>query len=163
MFRGLAEGGPPLQDMVEAANRSFCRSTPEAHFATLIVGCADRHGLVEFVSAGHLPLLHIRDNVIRTEDATGVPLGIVAHACFPSRRLFLDQGETLLIYTDRDTEAHNTADEEYGIDRLKMVAAQHCRAAPADLLDECLMDVRIFSAGTKRTDDITLMSILRRS
>src|SRR6202521_2707287 len=58
-FRSLAEAGLPLDRMVEDANRIFCESTLAGQFATLVVGRAAHDGLVEFVSAGHLPVLHI--------------------------------------------------------------------------------------------------------
>jgi sigma-B regulation protein RsbU (phosphoserine phosphatase) len=56
-FRSLAEASLPFGQMVEDANRIFCESTLAGQFATLIVGRARRDGSVEFVSAGHLPLL----------------------------------------------------------------------------------------------------------
>src|SRR5580704_8997988 len=72
-FRSLAEASLPLDRMVQDANRIFCESTLAGQFATLVVGRASRDGSVEFVSAGHLPLLHLGNAEARTEGATGVP------------------------------------------------------------------------------------------
>ncbi len=160
-FRGLAEASPPLQEMVEAANRIFCRSAPSDQFATLIVGSADREGSVEFINAGHVPLLHIGNGVVGTEGATGVPLGLFADACFSSRRLSLEEGELLLMCTDGVTEARNLTDEEYGFRRLAAAAGRHHGAEPVSLIEECLKDLRSFTRQATSIDDISLLSIGR--
>src|SRR5258708_22704414 len=89
-LRSLPICGPPLDIMVEAANRIFSQITLAGQFATLVVGRAERHGGVEFVSAGHPPVVHLRKDTARHESATGIPLGVVDGVRFPSRRLSLD-------------------------------------------------------------------------
>src|SRR3981189_3102449 len=86
-FRSLAEGGLPLARMVEDANRIFCESTFAGQFATLVVGRAVLDGSVEFVSAGHLPVLHIHGDGATPKDSTGVPLGTFCNTSFPVHRL----------------------------------------------------------------------------
>ena len=160
-FRSLAARDQSLDAMVEAANHSFCRNTLTGQFATLIAGLARRDGSVEFVSGGHPALLHLRTDAIRCEPATGIPLGLFDGARFPSRRFSLGPGETLLLYTDGLTETQNLVGEEYGLERLRKVAATHSLAAPSELISGCLSDVSEFAAGTKQKDDLTLVAIQR--
>jgi phosphoserine phosphatase RsbU/P len=161
-FRSLASADPPVDVMVEAANRIFSQSTPTGQFATLVVGRASRDGSIEFVSAGHPPLLHVRNSGVRYEPATGIPLGVFADERFQVRRLSLALGDTLLIYTDGLTEARrNQTSQEYGLRRLRNVAAQHPTAAPSRLISECLSDQRNFTEGAKQVDDLTLLVIRR--
>ncbi len=160
-FRSLADTGLPLDHLVEAANRIFAESTLAGQFATLVVGRASRDGSVEFVSAGHLPLLHLGNIEARAEGATGVPLGMFTSASFPVHRLALQLGEALLIYTDGLTEARNSAGEEYGAQRVKTVATLGRAADPENLISACLSDLRTFTAGAKQTDDLTLLAIRR--
>jgi sigma-B regulation protein RsbU (phosphoserine phosphatase) len=160
-FRSLADTDLPLDHLVEAANRIFSEGTLAGQFATLVVGRASRDGSVEFVSAGHLPLLHLGNIEARAEGATGVPLGMFTSARFPVHRLAVQSGEALLIYTDGLTEARNPAGEEYGAQRVKNVAALNRAADPENLISECLSDWRSFTAGTKQTDDLTLLAIRR--
>src|SRR6202790_1692318 len=108
-FRSLAEAGLPLDRMVEDANRIFCGSTLAGQFATLVVGRAARDGSVEFVNAGHLPVLHIHCGGATPKDSTGVPLGMFGNTRFPVHRLTLASGDTLFLYTDGLTEARNLA------------------------------------------------------
>jgi sigma-B regulation protein RsbU (phosphoserine phosphatase) len=160
-FRSLADANMPLDRMVEVANRIFCESTLADQFATLVVGHASLDGSVEFVSAGHLPLLHLGSVESRAEGATGVPLGMFATARFPVTRLSVGPGEALLIYTDGLTEARNFAGEEYGVHRVKTVAGRRPTAAPDGLISACLLDLRDFTAGAKQTDDLSLLAIQR--
>jgi sigma-B regulation protein RsbU (phosphoserine phosphatase) len=160
-FHSLANTGLGLPRMVEAANRIFSESTLAGQFATLVVGRASRDGAVEFVSAGHLPILHLRGNQAKSEGATGVPLGMFTNTSFPVHRLSLVAGEGLLIYTDGLTEARNAAGEEFGIGRIRDVAAQRHAEAPEAVITGCLADLRQFTAGAKQGDDLTLLMLRR--
>ena len=161
-FRSLARANLPLQRMVEAANRIFSESTLAGQFATLVVGRATDDGSVEFVSAGHLPVLHLGCNGAKSEGATGVPLGMFTNRHFPVHQLSLSSGEALLLYTDGFTEACNAVSEEYGVNRIKETAQRHYAATPDRLIAGCLSDLQNFTAGTKRTDDLSLL-VLRRA
>jgi len=160
-FRSLARANLPLQRMVEAANRIFSESMLSGQYATLVVGRAADNGSVEFVSAGHLPVLHLGRDGAKSEGATGVPLGMFSNAHFPVHQLSLSSGEALLIYTDGLTESCNAVSEEYGVNRVKEAAQRHYAATPERLIAGCLSDLQNFSAGTKRTDDLSLL-VLRR-
>jgi sigma-B regulation protein RsbU (phosphoserine phosphatase) len=161
-FRSLARANLPLQRMVEAANRIFSESTLAEQFATLVVGRATNDGSVEFVSAGHLPVLHLGCHGAKSEGATGVPLGMFTNTHFPVHQLSLSSGEALLIYTDGLTETCNAVSEEFGVNRVKETAERHYAAAPDRLIAGCLSDLQDFAAGTKRTDDLSLL-VLRRA
>jgi phosphoserine phosphatase RsbU/P len=160
-FRSLAEAGLPLDRMVEDANRIFCESTLAGQFATLVVGRAARDGAVEFVSAGHLPVLHLDCNGATPKEATGVPLGMFCNTRFPVHQLTLAHGDTLFLYTDGLTESRNHADTEYGLSRIRTLASRHKGKEPAALISECLNDLFLFAEGLKQTDDLTLLAVRR--
>jgi phosphoserine phosphatase RsbU/P len=158
-FRSLADADLPLDRMVEAANRIFSESTLAGQFATLVVGRASRDGAVELVSAGHLPLLHLGGIDTRSQGATGVPLGMFTNTIFPMDRFSIEAGDSLLIYTDGLTESRNPTGEEYGLHRVKALATTHRKCPPSELLSHCLSDLDNFTAGTKQTDDLTLLAV----
>jgi sigma-B regulation protein RsbU (phosphoserine phosphatase) len=160
-FRSLAEGGLPLDRMVEDANRIFCESTLAGQFATLVVGRVAHDGSVEFVNAGHLPVLHIHGDGVTPKDSTGIPLGMFCNTRFPIHRLTLAQGDSLFLYSDGLTEARNSAGAEYGLHRIQTLAAQHTGIEPAGLISECLADLLSFREGMKQTDDLTLLAVRR--
>jgi sigma-B regulation protein RsbU (phosphoserine phosphatase) len=160
-FRSLAEACLPLDRMVEDANRIFCESTLAGQFATLVVGRAAHDGSVEFVSAGHLPVLHLHCDGATPKDSTGVPLGMFGGTRFPVHRLTLAHRDTLFLYTDGLTESRNHAGAEYGLHRIRALAAQHRCTEAAELISKCLEDLTSFADGLKQTDDLTLLAVRR--
>jgi phosphoserine phosphatase RsbU/P len=162
-FRTLAEACLPLDRMVQDANRIFCESTLAGQFATLVVGRAAHDGSVEFISAGHLPVLHIHCDGATPNDSTGVPLGMFCNARFPVHRLTLAHGDALLLYTDGLTEARNRAGAEYGLHRIRTLAARHAGIEAAGLISGCIEDLLSFGEGLKQTDDLTLLAVRRAS
>ncbi len=161
-FRSLAEASLPFGRMVEDANRIFCESTLAGQFATLIVGRAKTDGTVEFVSAGHLPLLHLHSDGATPKESTGVPLGMFCNTRFPVHQFTLAQGDTVFLYTDGLTEARNRTGQEYGLDRIRARMACLSGSAPDALISNCIEDWISFSEGLKQTDDLTLLVMRRK-
>lgn len=161
-FRSLAEQKLPLHKLVEHANRLFCDSTMAGQFATLVVGRCAPDGQVEYVSAGHLPLLHLSPTGVSSREATGVPLGMFCTTNFPICEMKLAPGDSLFLYTDGLTEVLNAAGDEYGMRRAESLAAQHCTAEPEQILEACLKEIGNFAPGVRRKDDLTLL-VLRRT
>jgi phosphoserine phosphatase RsbU/P len=161
-FRTLAGQNLPLQKLVEHANRLFSESTMAGQYATLVVGRVMANGKVEYVSAGHLPLLHISASGVASREATGVPLGMFCASNFPVCTLEVSPGDSLFLYTDGLSEIFNSTGDEYGICRTESLAARHSARELEDMLAECLGEIGSFSSGVKRTDDLTLL-VLRRS
>jgi serine phosphatase RsbU (regulator of sigma subunit) len=80
---------------------------------------------------------------------------------FPVHRLRLADGDTLFLYTDGLTEARNRAGAEYGLHRIRALAAQKTGIESAGLISQCLEDLLIFGEGLKQTDDLTLLAVRR--
>lgn len=160
-FRTLSGQGLSPERMTDAANRIFCESTLAGQFATLVVGRAAASGEVELVSAGHWPVLHVRDAGVRQIEATGVPLGMFCNSRFTTHRVKLNPGERLVLYTDGISEAPNAAGEEYGLDRLSRVA-EECHALPLEVVTPAfLKSMQRFASGVLPKDDVTLLVIGR--
>jgi sigma-B regulation protein RsbU (phosphoserine phosphatase) len=161
MFRSLISIGLPLEQLVERASRLFCESTLPTHYATLVCGKAGASGEVEICNAGHLPVFWLRRNGIERIEATGLPIGVFCEerfSCYPAQ---LAPGDSLLLYTDGLSEAHNGSDEEYGVERLAKLASSRHSLPPQSLLGECLQDLKRFRAGARKSDDLTVMAIRR--
>lgn len=160
-FRTLAEQHLSLPVLMEHANRLFCESTTAGQFATMIVGCASNDGQVEYVSAGHLPLLHLSRSGVRAHDATGVPLGMFSSTHFPMCQAKLEPGDKLLLFTDGLTELADADGNEYGLARVREFATRHTHSEPDVLLAACLDEVRSYWPGAKPADDLTLLVLHR--
>jgi phosphoserine phosphatase RsbU/P len=160
-FRALADTDLSVERMVHLANRLFCESTLAGQYATLVVGRAATNGEVEMVSAGHLPVLHLKPSGAVAQPATGCPLGMFRTAEFEPCRFSLAAGESLLLYTDGATEARNAVDEEYGVHRMEALASRCADLSPDRLLENCLAELSRFAGARKLSDDLTLLVLQR--
>jgi len=81
---------------------------------------------------------------------------------FSATRVQLEPDDTLFLYTDGLSEASN-ADDEYGVDRVMTLVRQQAARPPAELIAACLDDLRTFTNGGQRLDDLTLLAIRRKA
>ena len=163
MFRSLATVDLPIDQMIGLANRLLCESTIADQFATLVCGRASCLGEVEIASAGHCPVLAVRNSEVEQLDSTGMPLGMFCNAEYCAQRIRLQPGDCLFLFTDGLTEARDASGSEFGVDRLAKFVGQRQALSPDTLAAACLEELRGFSDGTARTDDLTIMILRRES
>ncbi len=161
IIRSLVTAGLPLQQLVERANRLFCQSTIPAAFATLVCGKANTSGEVEICNAGHCAPLTFPGDPPAAAEVGGLPLGLFAESQYSVHKFRLAPGQGIFLYTDGLVEARNTADEEYGLDRLAAVLCSKASLPVRELLRACRQDLTAFQSGVPMADDITLMGIRR--
>ena len=163
-FRSLADVGLPVEALMARANRLFCRSTLDAHYATLVLARATPHGEVDVVNAGHPPALIVRPDGVQPIGATGLPLGLFCTAEYRHERVTLGPADLLVLHTDGLSEARNAAGDDYGTSRLPARLAAMAAAAQSDphrVLAACLDDLTRFRAGAPLDDDLTVMVVRR--
>ncbi|MBX3420222.1 MAG: SpoIIE family protein phosphatase [Pirellulaceae bacterium] len=121
-------------------------------------------GHVELVNAGHmLPILkrHGHKQVVEMgEEEAGVPLSVVNDFQYECVSFQLQPGDEIVLYTDGISEAPNTQDAMYGIDRLR----RHVESSNGDIsqLGEAVVqDVTRFTRDTRQADDMCLVIIKR--
>jgi len=161
IVRTLVEAGLPVGALVERANRLFCETALPEHYATLVCGKASASGEIELCNAGHPPPLLAKGAEVSRLGATGLPIGLFSSGDYPTRKLQLGPGETLLLYTDGLSESRGPAGEEYGVDRLVSAFSKRRDLPPGDLVAACLQDAAAFRTGTARADDLTVLAIRR--
>src|ERR1700751_2440845 len=113
LFRSLAGMALPLGQIVTQASRVFCESALAGQYATLVCGQAKPNGEVEIHNAGHWPAIVAGRDGVFPVDSTGLPLGMFVEAKSSATCVQLESGDTLFLYTDGLSEAHNGCDE-YG-------------------------------------------------
>ena len=161
----LADRYAGVPQFLQELNRRLYRSTDHAHFLTLAVAVLDRRShVLEYGSAGHTPLI-VRgpDGTIRALKPEGPALGMLPDdlgLCFESVTLEFPAGSALLLFTDGITEALNAADEEFGLERLRLLCAKGC-ATPQGLTDAVVAAVREFCGTTPQSDDQTMVVVTR--
>jgi len=159
----LASEADPAK-AVRRLNAAFCNSGWEDRFVTLVLCVIDPsdHSMT-IVSAGHMaPLLRRPDGSVVAvgEEQTGIPLGVDEDYPYEKHKMTLNAGESMLLFTDGISEAMNSNDELYSIERLtKEISA--APAGAAELGRYVLDRVRQFVGQRSASDDICLLCLGR--
>jgi len=146
------------QRLLCSVNQLFCDNTPDGAFATLFFGeYDDAASRLRYANCGHLPalLLHSDDTVERLE-ATATVLGIFKDWDCEIGECQLRSGDTLALYTDGITESYNSADEQFGEQRLIEALLRHREASSQAALASIVDEVQRFNPHEQH-DDITLI------
>ncbi|MCK5941497.1 MAG: serine/threonine-protein phosphatase [Planctomycetes bacterium] len=117
---------------------------------------------VDYVSAGHNDLMIYRaatDTVERLE-SEDVILGFLPQPDYQARKLDLEPGDCILLYTDGIPEAVDPSGEMYTEERLALLFAQLATNGSAQrILDGVMAELDRFRRGQVGTDDVTAVVI----
>jgi phosphoserine phosphatase RsbU/P len=164
MFRALIPMEMSLTCMLEHASNVFCESTLPNQYATLVCGRAFPDGRIEFANAGHPPpLIARRGGDVSALERSDLPIGMFCQGEFAIIELRLEPGECLVVYSDGVSEAVNTDGQEYGADRLRTLVGRNTLQPAAALLASCKDDLTAYRSEARKTDDVTLFVLARKS
>jgi phosphoserine phosphatase RsbU/P len=134
-------------------------------FATAFAAALDpASGAVAWVNAGHeapVVLGPSRSPAARLAP-TGPALGLMPDMTFKADKALLAPGETLFAFTDGVTESKDPSGRFFSEERLIDLLAREAPSAKG-LLDAVGAAVAEHSAGSERSDDITMLAVRRQS
>ncbi|QSX78948.1 SpoIIE family protein phosphatase [Agrilutibacter solisilvae] len=152
-------GGSPGDALYTAAQR-LVEGNETCMFATVLCGVLDvESGELQLASAGHEPAVLLRaDGATQLLDVeSGAALGVGTDDIYPVWSGIMRPGDTLLAYTDGITEAFDTGQVAFGMDRL--LAALVPGEEPQRICQRLLDAVHRFCEGAAQSDDITVLAL----
>lgn len=163
MLRLIAFEEPEPAGALARLNRALHHFTDRELFVTAFYGvlCSET-GELRYANAGHDPPLLYRASLSFSTalDTTGMALGMDAESCYFARRLVLERGDVLLLYTDGITEARRGG-SFFGRERLEEALARHADARPTRIVRFLYREARAFSDGALH-DDVALLCLKAR-
>ncbi len=151
---------PNPEFLVKKLNRRLVRFLGEDSnfFITMTYAVFDEQSKsLRYATAGHQGGLLVRaDGFVDQLDGEGIPLGIFMDAAFPSRELFLETGDRVLLFTDGVTEARGKNGELFGIERLIRLARSKAHCSSRRLVQAIESSV-LEHTGGDYTDDLALL------
>ena len=159
IFSAFASVGDSPAEVVDHINKVLTRRAIDARYATLLYGQLDSTGKLKFSNAGHNPPLIYGADGLRRIESGGMPVGMFEFAPYSGDEVTLKPGDTLVIYSDGVTEAHNLEGEEFGEARLVEVLERYSRGSAAIILEQIINAVREFALGAEQYDDITALVV----
>jgi len=148
----------PLSEIMERANRLFCESTLPTTYATMVLGKVVPDGTIEISVAGHNPPFVIKDGVVTSIAATGVPVGLFCSAKYDTERLNLATNDFLFMYTDGLSEA-SVNKIEYGSGRIQKHLEGLTGLTATEIITDVMLQQQIFLGKNKPDDDVTVAAI----
>ena len=124
-----------------------------------------KNGHVRYANAGHNPpYLRTSQGVVELR-ATGIPLGLFPDLEYEEKEAYLEDGDSLLMYSDGLVEAHNPEREMFGFPRLRDLLAklpQDQRVVGNYLIELLMRELETFTRpGWEQEDDITMITLTR--
>jgi serine phosphatase RsbU (regulator of sigma subunit)/dihydrofolate reductase len=163
----VLSGAGDLGTKMANVNRLLYDASDSNRYATFFYAelhCATR--TLYYVNGGHNPPAVLRKEdgawrVFRLADG-GPVVGLFAGATYKQQMLQLLPGDILLAFTDGISEDMNSAEDEWGEDRMIAEAQAHAGLNATELLQRLFRAADAFAAGAPQHDDMTLV-VLRLS
>ena len=135
-------------------------------FVTMLYATYDpRTGNLTYANGGHnTPVVFHADGTSTVLPLTGgIALGLVPDLKYDQSTITLARGDTMVFYTDGVTEAMNSREEEFGMERLRSVFGTE-PPQDAHLTNEAVFRaVHAFAGDTPQSDDVTCLTLHRKA
>jgi len=147
-----------LDTLLNDLNQVLFQLTKPNMFVTFAGIRCDDSSQAEFCLAGHLPILHYRNEAEEIDRLSSkhFPLGMFEDHVFTTERVRFSSGDVLVLLTDGLTEVSNDEGEDFGIEGIEKVVLQN-PGRPLDELHASIMG-KVKQHGSQ-SDDQTLLLI----
>lgn len=148
-------------------NQILLENTLDEQFMTAFCAQLDpMSGTLHFSNAGHpAPLLwRAAEGVVQPlREAAGLPLGVDKGVYYHHKRIVLDPGDVLLLYSDGLPAAVNDRGQIFGLERLSQVLRDTAGESAADIKSAVIGRIDEFLEGREFEDDVTVLIVRRQS
>ena len=151
----------PVAKLLQDINRVLPAVKDPHMYATLAALRFDSSNIsaneVEYISAGHVPLLHFRRltrDIVRYANPE-FPLGLFAEASYVSQRIHYETGDIFVLVTDGVVELGEDHNADTGFERLAQILCQHAERPLSEIVESIYSDLA--HHGTQHDDQTILL------
>lgn len=151
-----------LTQRINRFNKVLCETNISHMFVSLIVMVFDlSDGTVEYVNAGHLPMLlsSAGDPFTPLDDSQGLIAGVLEDNVYETSVLKLHPGDQIVLFTDGVTETRDAERHFYGMERLTDLLSDVDVTVPAAVVQKIFDDTFAFASGSPQADDVTIVAV----
>lgn len=165
LLRATGMRGVPSDECLTSVNKMLCNESVDSMFVTMFYGIYNiKTGVMEYTNAGHNPPYIIRAATGKAEAlpfSQDIVAGMFDDIVFTTQKLQLEQGDSLVMFTDGVTEAFNTNGEQFDESGLEKSLEGMANEKAEDVTRKILNDVNKFAGEEPQSDDITIMTLRR--
>ena len=151
-----------LGNVFTNVNNLLCEANEAGLFITAFEAVIDlSNGDVQYVNAGHeMPFIYNKVKGFKpfTMKSAFVLAGM-QNMTYKTGSFKIEPGDKIFQYTDGVTEATNSNNELYGMQRLEKVLNENHEKNPKGLISAVKEDIDGFVAGAPQFDDITMLAV----
>ncbi|MBQ7614074.1 MAG: serine/threonine-protein phosphatase, partial [Butyrivibrio sp.] len=159
-IRTMAMSGLSPSEIFQKVNNDLCEGNDADMFVTVWIGIIDiKTGHMDCANAGHeYPIIRkVEGDFELFKDKHSPAVATMEGLKFKGYEIQLDPGDTLFVYTDGAPEAINSAEEQYGVQRLLDVLNQNKDVSMDRLLPRVNRNISDFAGEADQFDDVTLV------
>jgi len=149
-------------EVLASVNSQLRRWNAEGMFVTIFYGVLNiSSGEFDYVRAGHqLPIFYSSmGSMVEMCLEPGQPLGLFNTPILTAQTINLNNGGTLLLYTDGVTEALSPNDEVFGEKRLIKAVKKFYKNPAQEICERIFKQVMTHRGDAAQSDDVTLVCI----
>lgn len=164
MIRAVASQVVDPGECLRKVNEMLIPESDLTTFVTVFYGVYNtKTGELRYCNGGHnLPYLRRKNGGLEMlEDTDGLLLGKIPNIDYGVKKVQLEPGDHLLVFTDGVTEAMNMSSEFYEEARLEELLKKTDAPTAESMAKTVLKDVLRFANGADPSDDITVLDLMR--
>ena len=121
-------------------------------------------GFITFCNGGHNSphVLRADGTTVELPKAKNMVIGAFDGVEYKEETMQLERGETLVMFTDGVTEAVNSADEEFGTERLDAILCTMADKNCQQMVEAIKAGLSEFVGDAEQSDDITMLLLKRK-
>ena len=150
-----------LNDLAETVNRMILADTRGQKYMTMFLGLIDTRGkAIHYINCGHVPPVIVRPGEAPTQlTEGGMVIGLFEEVQYERGHVKFQPGDILVFCTDGITEAMDTQDEEFGLERLIASVSGAAELKAKEIVLKVCDDVTKYSLGGTHIDDKVMLAI----
>ncbi len=153
-------------EVLRKVNKLLIRTLEKGSFVTVFYGILDyAENTFVYSRAGHEPGIYYNSALDKIEilRPAGIGLGLKDGGLFErnieDKKIRLNRGDLILLYTDGYNDARNRNNEDYGRERILRFIEKHKKITGEEFIKALSEDVSCFSENSPQFDDLTVITI----
>jgi len=163
LIRSFASPDRSPGRVLELVNNALIREDDSGSFTTAVYGILDvEHGIFHYSNAGHPHPKHVCQarSCIATMEASGMALGVMAENNYEDVAVYLESGDSLLLFTDGVSDTQSEAGNSFGDLRIDQ-ALRDVANSGENLINRVTTKLKRFRRNASPFDDVTMVEIKR--
>jgi phosphoserine phosphatase RsbU/P len=149
-------------EVLRKLNMLLIPESESSTFVTVFFGVLNvRTGELQYSNGAQNPPYHFgaSGTIEQLPLTDGSILGKIPNIDFETRKLRLEPGDTLYLYTDGVPEAMDPEFNQYGDERLQAYLRENCAAGIKPIIQGNIQDLKRFTRDASQSDDITVLAL----